>query len=364
MNEELIQLQVTEIIPETADTKTLLLQPADGRTVPYRAGQFLTLLFHPPGEASPGHQVRRSYSLSSAPGDASPGDASKPLRLTIKRVQNGEISRFLLDHLRVGDTLTSLPPAGRFTLETDPDQQRDLVLIGAGSGISPLYGILQQALQEEPNSHITLLDCNTSEQTIIFYAQLEALRKQYPDRFQLIHLLSQPSDHWQQTGTIRRGRLNNWLLETMLPELLRFERAKALWYVCGPFSFMRMVQFTLVYAGIPLDHIRKENFVIEPVTRTPPPELARDHRMLLRFRGTEYDIDVPAYKSMLQAALDHGIPLPYSCKGGRCSSCAGRLKAGQVHMTINDVLTERDLGNGWVLTCTGYPASEGVVLDV
>ncbi|MGA0557645.1 2Fe-2S iron-sulfur cluster-binding protein [Larkinella sp. VNQ87] len=351
MNEDVLLLQVTEIISETRDTKTLMLQPTDGRPVPYRAGQFLTLLFD-----HLGHEVRRSYSLSSVPGE--------PLTLTIKRVENGEISRFLLDHLRVGDVLRSLPPAGRFTLDPQPERQRDLVLIGAGSGISPLFGILKQALRDEPQSHVTLLNCNTSEQTIIFYDQLEALRNQYPDRFQLIHLLSQPSDDWRKAGNIRRGRLNNWLLETMLPELVRFERAKARWYVCGPFAFMRMVQFTLVYAGIRPDAIKKENFVIEPVTRTPPPELAKDHRMLLRFRGTEYDIDVPAYKSILQAALDHGVHLPYSCKGGRCSSCAARLQAGQVHMTINEVLTEHDLAEGWVLTCTGYPASEGLVLEV
>ncbi|MFC5412491.1 2Fe-2S iron-sulfur cluster-binding protein [Larkinella bovis] len=359
MNEELIQLRVSEIIQETHDTRTLLLQPTDGRRIRYRAGQFLTLLFY-----HLGHEVRRSYSLSSTPGDDLPGNDLEPLSLTIKRVENGEISRYLLDHLRVGDVLTSLPPAGRFTLETDPERQRDIVLIGAGSGIAPLFGILKQVLRDEPKSHITLLDCNTSERTIIFYDQLEALRKQYPDRFQLIHLLSQPSDDWQRAGHIRRGRLNNWLLENMLPDLIRFDRAAARWYVCGPFPFMRMVQFTLVYTGIRLDAIKKENFVIEPVTRTPPPELANDHRMLLRFRGTEYDIDVPAYKSILQAALDHGVQLPYSCKGGRCSSCAARLKAGEVHMTINDVLTDHDLAAGWVLTCTGYPASEGVVLDV
>lgn len=359
MNEELIHLQVSEIIRETHDTKTLILQPVSGQPIPYQAGQFLTLLFH-----HLGHEVRRSYSLSSTPGDASSGEPAEPLSLTIKRVENGEISRHLLDHLHVGDALTSLPPTGRFTLETHPDQQRDIVLIGAGSGISPLFGILKQVLRDEPKSHVTLLYCNTSERNIIFYSQLEALQKQYSDRFQLIHLLSQPSDDWRKTGNIRRGRLNNWLLENMLPELTRFERDAARWYICGPFAFMRMVQITLIYAGIRLDAIKKENFVIEPVTRTPPPELAKDHRILLRYRGTEYDIDVPAYKSILQAALDHGIPLPYSCKGGRCSSCAVRLKAGEIHMTINDVLTERDLNNGWVLTCTGYPASEGVELEV
>jgi 2Fe-2S type ferredoxin len=154
------------------------------------------------------------------------------------------------------------------------------------------------------------------------------------------------------------------LLETLLPTLLKYDRQQALFYICGPFDFMRMVQFTLIFSGIRLPQIRKENFVIDPVTVTPPPELSRDHRILLKFRGTEYDIDVPAYKSILQAAIDHGIPLPYSCRGGRCSACMARCQSGSVYMTINDVLTEHDLAEGWVLTCTGYPESEGLVIEV
>ncbi|WP_128546571.1 ferredoxin--NADP reductase [Larkinella soli] len=349
MNEELLKLRVVDLIAETPDTKTIVLEPADGRAVSYRAGQFLTLLFQ-----HGGHEVRRSYSMSSTPG------LDPYLTLTIKRVENGEISRYLLDHLRVGDELDSLPPAGRFTFDSDPDYRRDIVLIGAGSGITPLFALLKQVLSEEPQSHVTLLDCNTGERNIIFRKQLDALQRQHPDRFTLIHLLSRPSDEW--TG--RRGRLNNWLLEKMLPELTRFDRAAARWYLCGPFTFMRTVQITLVYAGIRREAIRKENFVIEPVTATPPPELARNHRILLRFRGKEYDIDVPAYKSVLQAALDHGVRLPYSCRGGRCSSCTARCVSGSVYMTINDVLTEQDVAEGWVLTCTGYPQAENVVLEV
>ncbi|HEY0109579.1 MAG TPA: 2Fe-2S iron-sulfur cluster-binding protein, partial [Fibrella sp.] len=70
------------------------------------------------------------------------------------------------------------------------------------------------------------------------------------------------------------------------------------------------------------------------------------------------------YKSILQAALDVGVSLPYSCRGGRCSTCLARCSAGKVYMTINDVLTDRDLREGWVLTCTGYPMSDNVRLKV
>ncbi|WP_080237452.1 ferredoxin--NADP reductase [Spirosoma rigui] len=361
-----LQLRVVGIKQETgtpsrAEANSYFLEPVDGQPVSYRAGQFLTLILnHRPGEAalSPtnDHEVRRSYSLSSAPGE--------PLRLTIKRVQNGEMSRYLLDTLRKGDVLTSLHPAGRFTL--DPQQAGDLVLIGAGSGITPLFGLLKAALQSNSSRRVTLLYSNTSEQTIIFRDELDDIQRQYPDRFRLIYLLSSPSDHWVGVGgNSRRGRLNNVMLETMLPELVGASDRSALrFYLCGPVDYMRMVQFTLVYSGIAPEQILRENFVIEPITLAPPPALAQDRTLLLRFRDREVDIQVPAYKSILQAALDEGITLPYSCRGGRCSTCIARCTAGSVHMTINDVLTERDLAEGWVLTCTGFPKSDGVVIEV
>ncbi|WP_317163115.1 2Fe-2S iron-sulfur cluster-binding protein [Rudanella paleaurantiibacter] len=125
-----------------------------------------------------------------------------------------------------------------------------------------------------------------------------------------------------------------------------------------------MVQFTLLVSGMQAEQLRRENFVVEPLPKTPAPVLAQDRTVRLRLSGREIDIEVPAYVSILQAALDAGIRLPYSCRGGRCSSCAARCTAGRVQMTINDVLTERDLADGWVLTCTGYPDTDGVVIEL
>ena len=94
--------QIRDIIDEAAGMKTLVLERRNGEPVPYQAGQFLTLLF-----SFRGHDLRRSYSFSTAPGvDPVPA-------ITVKRVANGEVSRHLLDHLRVGDALNTLPPAGR-----------------------------------------------------------------------------------------------------------------------------------------------------------------------------------------------------------------------------------------------------------
>lgn len=351
MTDDLLQFQVARIQAETATATSYFLEQVDDEPVSYRAGQFLTLLVPRHGQV-----VRRSYSLSSAPGE--------PLCLTIKRVQNGEISRHLIDTLRVGDDLTSLPAAGRFTL--DADQPGDLVLLGAGSGINPLFSLLKDVLRHQPHRRVTLLYSNTSEADIIFRDELAQWQATYPDRFRLIHLLSRPLTN--QLG--RQGRLNNLLLEGLLPELIGpSSRESVQFYVCGPGDYMRMVQFTLIVNGILPDLIRRENFVVQSAVvdsalATLPLDATVDRIISLQFRGRTIDLHVPAYKSVLQAALAAGVYLPYSCRGGRCSTCMARCTSGQVYMTINDVLTDRDLREGWVLTCTGYPMSDNVKLDV
>ena len=350
---DLLTLRVARIEPETPNANSYFLESTNGQPVAYRAGQFLTIILQ-----HNGHEVRRSYSLSSAPA------VDAHLRLTIQRVANGAISRHLLDTLRVGDVLTSLLPAGRFT--PDADDTGDLVLLGAGSGITPLFSILKQVLQTKPDRRVTLLYSNTNERSIIFRDELDELQRQFADRFRLIHLLSSPSDDWAG----RRGRLNNALLERLLPDLVgTSDRATLRFYVCGPADYMRMVQITLIFSGIRPAQIKREDFVIAPVVLPPPPALAVDRTVLLRLRNRavearEVEIQVPAYKSILQAAWDEGVQLPYSCRGGRCSTCMARRLSGLVYMTINDVLTDRDLAEGWVLTCTGYPESDGVVIEM
>lgn len=353
MTNSLLILRITRIDQETSNTRSYWLESTDGEPVLFQPGQFLTflLLFN-------GHKVRRSYSISSLP--------ARELRITIKRVQNGDISRYLLDTLKVGDQLTSLPPAGRFVLgPSESTLPRDIVLFGAGSGITPLLALLLQILTGEPESHVTLLYSNTHSSGVIFGNELTDFQQRYTRQFTLIHLLSWPDENDTGLGgTIRAGRLSNTLLETLLPSLLRHDPAEAKFYVCGPTDYMRMVLFTLIVSGFRADQIRRENFVVEPINLSPAPPVAHDRTILLRFRNREIDIEVPAYVSILQAALDAGIHLPYSCRGGRCSTCAAHCTAGHVVMTINDVLTERDLAEGWILTCTGYPDTDGVVIEL
>ncbi|WP_373514909.1 2Fe-2S iron-sulfur cluster-binding protein [Persicitalea sp.] len=348
-----LEFRVKEIIQETADTKTFVLEPVDDISLAYRPGdaspgQFLTFLLH-----LENHEVRRSYSMSSAPGiDALPA-------ITIKRVANGEVSRYWHDRVKVDTILNALPPAGRFTLDSpENDEPRDLFLVAAGSGITPLFSILKHALTYEPTSRVTLLYASRRERSIIFNDQLEEWQQRYPDRLEIIHILSQPSDDW--TG--RRGRINNYRLENIVRKRLNFATERARFFLCGPFELMRVAEITLLFMGFAPAQIRKENFVIDTVP--PPPKKSEPHTIRLNFHGDERELEVPAYTSILQAALNNSIPIQYSCKGGRCGTCAAICRAGEMRMSLNDVLTERDLAQGWVLTCTGYAESEGVVLEI
>src|SRR5258708_40012266 len=334
MNE--LVLKVKDIMPEAKDTITILLERVDGRPLEYRAGQFLTFLL-----VAGVRELRRSYSFSSTPG------IDPTAAITVKRVTNGEVSRYLLDHLRVGDELVSLPSAGRFVLEGAPW----LFFIAAGSGMAPVFSLLKEALVKEPGSRLVLISQNHNEESILFKRPLEELAEKNGERFRWVNWLS-----------TREGRLNNWSLEELMGELLlnisEEEQSGALFYLCGPPAFMRMAQFTLRVMGFAHNQIKQEHFTVEYV---PPPPLLTDttpKKVTVHAGDSTYRFETSSPATILQAALNQGIPLPYSCRGGRCSTCVARCVSGKVKMSINEVLTEKDLLEGLVLTCVGYAETD------
>ena len=352
---DILQLRVKAIQPESVGTKTIFLERIDGQDLVYKAGQFLTILF------SVHHrQLRRSYSLSTAPGiDPVPA-------ITVKRVQNGEISRYMLDHLRVGDELTCLPPAGRFTLDSvvpllpsTPESRKPktresrepssppLLFIAAGSGIVPIFSLLKAALSSSLEVPMILISQQHDEATSPFSAQLGQLQETYSSRFQWIDLLS-----------TRDGRLNNWRLEELLIAVLPELPVLPNVFLCGPSSFMRMTQFTLRLMGFSDESIKKENFTVEFVPSAPA---AIDHRpknITIHAGGKVWQFEAVWPQTILEAGLANQIHLPYSCRGGRCSTCVAKCQRGTVTMTINEVLTENDLREGLVLPCVGYAETD------
>ncbi len=335
----MLQLKVEAIKWELPDASTFFLAEVSGKKIGYKAGQFITLVFDHHHE-----EIRRSYSLSSAPGE-------ELLAITVKRIANGEISRFLLTKIKPGDILNAVEPAGRFVIPNF-EEEKDIFLFAAGSGIVPVFSQLKYLLSFPGKSNVTLVYSNQDDSSILFKEDLNRTAARHDKRVKVIHLLSSEAN-----------RLTNQLVEKLVTENSKFSRAQAEFYTCGPFDYMRMIRLTLIYMGFEAGQIRKENFVLEtipvsPVTLNYPPRQIRIH-----FNGETFDIEVGENQSILQAALQNNIPLPYSCRVGDCSTCSAVCKSGKVEMIKNNVLTDADLAAGWILTCTGHPLSDDVVID-
>ena len=335
----MLQLRVEAIKWETADTATFYLANVPGNVVKYKAGQFITLVFTHHDE-----EIRRSYSLSSSPDE-------NLLSITVKRIANGEISRFMLTKVKVGDMLNAVEPAGRFTA-TDFKPQKDIVFFAAGSGIVPVFSQLKYILNREGESKLSVFYSSQDRSSVLFVEELNELKSRHPDRLKIEHLLSSDGK-----------RLNNVKVEQLLKQHIKFDLNKAEFYLCGPFAYMRMVRLTLLYMGLDNAQIRKENFVLETVPVTAdhinyPPRYIR-----IKFNNELHDLMVGENQTILQAALQNNIQLPYSCRAGICSACTANCTGGKIVMPVNDVLTDLDLLHGLVLTCTGHPVSDDVVIE-
>ncbi|WP_214072270.1 ferredoxin--NADP reductase [Mucilaginibacter sp. dw_454] len=335
----MLQLRVEAIKWETADTATFYLAGISGKQIGYKAGQFITLVFTHHDE-----EIRRSYSLSSSP------DESR-LAITIRRIANGEISRFMLTKIKVGDILNAVEPAGRFTM-TDFKTQKDIVFFAAGSGIVPVFSQLKYILHRNGESKLTVFYSSQDQSSVLFADELNGLQSQHPDRLKIKHLLSSEGK-----------RLNNVNLEQLVKQQAKFDLNRAEFYLCGPFAYMRMVRLTLLFMGLDNTQIRKENFVLETVPVTAdyinyPPRYIR-----IKFNNEVHDLMVGENQTILQAALQNNLQLPYSCRAGICSACTATCASGKIAMSVNDVLTDLDLSHGLILTCTGHPVSDDVVIE-
>jgi ring-1,2-phenylacetyl-CoA epoxidase subunit PaaE len=346
LSKETLQWKVVKVVPETPETISYVLETVNGKPVSYDAGQFLTILIE-----HHGHELRRSYSFSSTPG------IDQQVSITVKRKVNGAISRYIQVMWREGTIFNTIAPTGMFRIEADGSLQRTFFFIAAGSGIVPVFSLLKKVLHFEPKSRVVLIYQNYNEDRIIFHSALQQLEKQFGERLKRIDLLSNPISHEHYPR-----RLNNALLEQLILKSA-FAKASAdkgstFFYTCGPLLFMKMVEFTVRVMGFAGEQVRKENFTIEAI---PVPRFVMEpvpRAVTVHYGNDTYKFTSTYPSSILQSALDNHILLPYSCRAGRCSSCVARCKTGKVVMSVNDVLTDKDLQEGLVLTCVGYAETD------
>jgi len=348
-------LKVKEVIRQTPDAISIHFWHPLNEVVRYQPGQFLTFLL-----SANGQKVRRSYSLSSSPHT----DAS--LAVAVKRLPGGVVSNYLCDNVKEGDVIETLEPMGAFVPRLSSSNRRQVILIGAGSGITPLISMAKSILHVESQSKVWLLYGNRNSSSIIFKDELNALEQRAGGRLQVTHILSQPEPSW--TGM--HGRLNQSsilkLLEAMPVNVVR----QADFYLCGPDGLMDEARRALQVMGVPTSQVFKESFETAPpeahgeVTEDSQADASSGQEVTILYEGSEYKVSVEPHQTILEAALDMDIDLPYSCQAGMCTACMGRCTSGKVKLDEEDGLSESELKAGYVLTCVAHPLTSDVVIEI
>ncbi|WP_214226872.1 ferredoxin--NADP reductase [Pedobacter sp. B4-66] len=346
----LMKLRIKDMKYGSGETLVLTFDVLDGPRPGYLAGQFLTLVFDIQGK-----ELRRSYSLCSSP------DVEEPLAIAIKRVENGEISRLLHHRTAVGDILYAMHPNGLFTYSPNDHIKRTVFLFGAGVGITPLFAIIKTVLVRESNSKIILVYSSRSPEETLFYEELNVLQEKYTDRFRIIYVSS-------QSKNLLMARLNVFLIEKIVKEYMEFDSKDALFYTCGPIDYMVTCRITLLNLGFDITQIKRETFVMpedevdEDDTTEKEVKDTNTYSVILNLKGKEYHLSVPYNKTILNAALEKNIDVPYSCKSGICSTCTANCIKGNVRMDYNEILMDDEIAAGRVLVCTGHPTENDTTI--
>jgi ring-1,2-phenylacetyl-CoA epoxidase subunit PaaE len=348
-------LRVKNIIQETKDAISIVFDHPSSGKIQYKSGQFLTLITPVNGK-----EVRRAYSLCSSP------FVDQDLVVTVKRVENGLMSNWLPDNLKIGAVIKVMEPMGQFTMEYSNGNKRHIILFAGGSGITPMMSIIKSILTQEPNSICSLIYCNRDIDSIIYKNELEQLELKDEGRLHVIHVLDNAPMNWQGYS----GLLNRDMLTRLFERIPEWGIGATTYLMCGPEGMMKNVETLLADRNIPKEKIFKESFVQGTIDKEEKKEAApstgelKAREVTIRYDGQEFKIMVPPHKAILETALDQGIDLPYSCQSGLCTACRGKALSGKVKLDEEEGLSQSERAEGYVLTCVGHPLTDDVVIEI
>ncbi len=347
-------LKVKNIVQETKDAISVVFEQPE-KKIAYKAGQFLTVI-----ATVAGKEVRRAYSLSSSP--FTDGD----LVVTVKRVDNGLMSNWLPDNLKVGQTMKVMAPTGHFTTDYKKENKRHVIMFAGGSGITPMMSLIKSNLTQEPESICSLIYCNRDIDSIIFKDAFEKLQITHAGRLHVIHVLDNAPMNWQGYS----GLLNHEMLTKLFERIPDWGTDKTTYLMCGPEGMMKNVEALLAERHIAKEKIFKESFVQgiinkeEKKEEVKPTSEKKAREVTIRYDGQEYKFVVEPNRTILETALDKGIDLPYSCQSGLCTACRGKALSGQVKLDEEEGLSQSERAEGYVLTCVGHPMTDDVVIEI
>lgn len=356
-------LPITGKKQETADAVSIsfLIPDELKEKFKYRAGQYLNVEVDVNGE-----KLRRAYSLCSCP------LTDDQLTVTVKRVDGGRVSTKLNGPLQLGQTLMVMPPEGRFTPEIKADNKKQYFLFAGGSGITPMMSIIRTVLKAEPASCITLVYANRNKNSVIFKNELDELAKSEKNRIDVVYSYDSADMFWF-------GLKGFLTADGVRKQVQKYGRGmQAEYYICGPAPMMETVKNALLGMGIDKETVHIEYFTaptsskteetvsvadVQPATSAAAAKVTDGTQLKLTINGKTHDVFVKHKKTILAAAQDAGLDPPYSCEAGICSTCMAKVLSGKVRMIENNILTEKEVANGYILTCQSLCESPEVSVE-
>ena len=311
-----------------------------------RPGQYLTLQAKIGGE-----NLRRPYSIASAPN-------GKTATVGIRATDGGRFSTWA-QSLKAGDKVAVAPPEGRFV---PPEDAQDVLLIAAGSGITPILAIATSLLETSASARVTLIYGNRVTESIMFREALEALKDRFLSRLRLIHVLSREA----QDVELFDGRIDGDKLRAMMSAGLVYPAQADAIMLCGPAAMGGELRPVLTEAGVDESRIHQEVFT--PAADAPAPSRTAVDAAK---SGVQIEVLLDGVKrqfnlkdgTILEAAEGAGLDLPYSCRGGMCCTCRCKVTEGTAEMDVNYSLEPWELEAGFILACQARPTSGNLTLD-
>ena len=348
-------LRISELRRETAEAVSIAFEvpPELEAAYAFQPGQYVTLR-----AAVNGEEQRRSYSICAAPHEGE-------LRIAVKRVDDGVFSRHAHGELREGGAIDVMTPEGRFILPPSQGASRNIAFVAAGSGITPVIGMIKHLLETEPRSKVLLIYGNRRADGIIFRAALDELKDKHIERFLLHHVLSRE----ERDAAVHSGRLDAEKIKALAQSSFGGARIDCA-ALCGPAPLIDEAAQAFIELGVPEAAVRRELFA-PPKTqarraaeKAERPAAALQGKPLgITLAGRAHAIDILDDETVIEAAQRHGLDVPFACKGGMCCTCRARITEGSVAMDANYSLEKWEMEAGFVLTCQSRLTTDSAKVD-
>ena len=336
-------LTITSIARLTADAVAISFEVSNNALFQFEAGQYITIKQDINGE-----EVRRAYSICSMNAEG--------VTIGVKKVEGGRMSTFLTESVKNGDVLQVMPPSGNFVIKGD---NKHIVGICAGSGVTPIIAMIKTELAKPSSAKFTLIYGNKTKDSSMFADELQQLQINNSDRLKIHNAYSREG----VAGAIN-GRLDKNTIQQLLNTFMSLKTADA-YFICGPGELIDNTNELLLLNNINQKKINFERFTT--VEKTDVDDNDSDEiisNVLVSVDGEDFEFTLSNKgQTILDAAMEQGADVPFSCKGAVCCTCRAKVMEGSVTMDANYSLSEDEVAEGYVLGCQARPASANVVVD-